>query len=166
VGIHRDYVRLTPVELRRAVEDPAWALEHLDALGEAWVEDDREPEEARFLSVDKSWPGIEFVLALAGLPEETIHGTEPLQTTEDWDYGPPTYLTSAQVTAAAERLSALPIADVVAAVDPELPRAAKLYQVGEWNDDDRDYVTYHALRLQRFYASAAMAGDALVVMLA
>jgi hypothetical protein len=81
------------------------------------------------------------------MPEETIHGTEPLQTAENWDYGPPTYLTFAQVATTAERVSTLPIADMVDAVDPELVRAAKLYQVGEWNDDDRDYVTYHALRL-------------------
>jgi hypothetical protein len=165
VGIHREYARLTAAELHRALDDPDWAGERLDELADAWVDDDAEPEDARYLGVDKSWPGVEFVLAHAGLPVEAVHGTEPLHTAEEWDYGPPTYLTPAQVAAVAERLAALPVADLVARVDPGLVRAENLYQVGDWDADDRDYVTHHATQLQRFYASAAKAGDALVTML-
>jgi hypothetical protein len=165
VGIHREYARLTPAELQRALADPAWAEEHIDALAEAWVDDDAEPEDARFFSVDKSWPGIELVLASAGLPDEFLHGTDELRTIEEWDYGPPTYLRPEQVTAVAERLSALSVADLVDGIDPEFVRSQDLYQVGDWTDDDRAYVTLHAQHLQRFYASVAKAGDAVVVML-
>jgi hypothetical protein len=115
VGIHRQYARFTPDELQRALEDPGWAQERLDELGEAGIQDDSEPEEARFFDVDKAWPGIEFVLARAGLPEEAVNGTESLPTVDEWDYGPPTYLTAAQVATVAERVAVLPIVELVMA---------------------------------------------------
>ena len=166
MGIHQEYARLTEAELQRAIVDPRWAEDRLDELGEAWVEDDSEPEEARFFSVDKSWEGIRLVLANAGLTLELIHGeSQELQVAQEWDYGPPTYLTPPRVSVAAQLLGALPFADLVRAVDADQVRADDLYMVGEWTEDDLDYVTYHGERLQRFYAAAAKAGDAIIVML-
>lgn len=126
---------------------------------------DLAPEEARFFSVDKSWYGIDFVMASVGLSVQVINGVKELVTSDEWDYGNPTYLTSADVSAVAERLAALPISELVKSVDATAARAEKLYMVDEWTSEDRDYVAHHAEQLKRFYAAAATAGDAVVAML-
>jgi hypothetical protein len=56
MGIHCEYVRVSPAELQRSLGDPYWAQEHIDELGDAWAEEDRlSPEEAPYFSIEKSW---------------------------------------------------------------------------------------------------------------
>jgi hypothetical protein len=165
VGIQKHFIRMTPEDLRRALDDPAWAGERLEALAEAWIYDDSGPEETAELSVDKSWHGIEFALASAGFEAYELDGEETLPTGEEWDYGDPTYLTADEVYALAERFATVSMRSLVDSVDPERVRTEKPYQVGEWTQDDRDYVTFHGERLQRFISAAARAGDAVVITL-
>ena len=56
MGIHCEYVRLSPAELQRSLSDPSWAQEHIDELGDAWAEEDPlPPEKAPYFSIEKSW---------------------------------------------------------------------------------------------------------------
>jgi len=159
VGTVREYLRFTPVELRRALDDPTYAGDRLGQISEAW--DDEEPEEARCLGVDKAWSGIDLVLDRAGLSTALVNGVVHLVMSDD--YGAPSYLRPDEVATAAERLAVLPIAELVDGLDPEVVRAEDPYLLAEWSADDRDYVTYHGERLQRFFTAAAKAGDAIIV---
>lgn len=160
MGTVRSYVRLTTDELQHALGDPEWAAER---LMRSWVNNiGLEPEKARYLDVDKSWRGIEFTLAGAGLTATELNGTTELYIPDPDTLGPPTYLSPAEVAVIAGLLSGVEMRDLVDAVDPDAARAAQLYKVDAWTDRDRDYVVENAELLQRFLIAAAAAGDAVV----
>lgn len=67
MGIHCEYVRLFPAELRRSLGDPVWAQEHLAELGDAWAgEGSLPPEKAPFFSIEKAWHKLHHLLAAHG----------------------------------------------------------------------------------------------------
>ena len=173
MGTRRTYVRLTDGELRRAAADPGWAkARFLELLSTMYGHPQPEPEVARVLSVDKAWAEIDVVLATLGLDLDAHSGMPPLYGTlppvdEDYQltaldrrmYGPPTFLTVAEVAAITPVLAGRPFADLFDAVDPE---RIPFWMAGEW-ELDRDYTIHHGEQMQRFFRAAASSGEGLVV---
>lgn len=98
MGIHCEYVRLSPAELRRSLDDQAWAQKHLDELGDAWADGDPlPPEKAPFSSIEKAWHKLHHLLAAhGGMPVDIVHGGAELVLEEDLaDGGDRTYLARA-----------------------------------------------------------------------
>ncbi len=164
MDVHREYARFSRAELTQALRDPAWAAGLLDALSDVWITGDPAPEEARFFDVDTSWPGIEIVLSRGNVPLDLVNGTKPLPISEEWGYGSPSYLTPDQVAAAAAALAGKPFQTLVAAADPPAPVPGVPSRCAG-GETSRQYLTFHGQRLVRFFAAAAAAGDAVVVML-
>src|SRR5438132_14154616 len=99
-----EYMRVTAVELDRAVQGPDWALDLVEEVQDAEEETDPAPAEARHFSTYKTWDMLRFLLARSEFPVNVIHGEEPFAGDEDWGYGPPRYLRPERVRIAAEAL--------------------------------------------------------------
>ena len=164
-----EYVRVTPDELDRALEDLGWAL--------ALVEDIRDAEEkanlpagkARHLSTHKAWHAIAFLLEHASFPVDIVYGearfSEDENEDNDWGYGPPRYLTPERVRTAAEALADTSFETLVAGVIPATLAQADLYpQV--WDESDSlEWVRSWYEPLVPYFAHAAERGEALLIWL-
>lgn len=128
-----EYFRVTAAELERAIEDPDWALEHIEATQEAEEDSGSSPAETRHFSTYKTWDLLRFLLRRARFPVDVIHGEAPLGEAEDWGYGRPHYLPADRVGLAAEALSRLTYDQLLEGVDPEELAAADVYPLG-WDD--------------------------------
>src|SRR5689334_21369483 len=116
-----EYLRLTPLEMDRAIRDPDWAQEFADDLADAEADEPDSPDgklaEERCFRTDKTWAALQFLLARAGCPVDVVLGEESF-TEEDWGYGPARYLPAERVRAAAAYLAATPFAVLVRDVSP------------------------------------------------
>ncbi|AIS02571.1 hypothetical protein SGLAU_33215 (plasmid) [Streptomyces glaucescens] len=114
MGIHCEYVRLSPAELRRSLSDPSWAQEHIDELGDAWAEGEPlSPEKAPFFSIEKAWHKLHHLLAAhGGMPVDIIHGGVELPLEDELDYGPARYLSPEDVARAGGFLAATPFGEL------------------------------------------------------
>ena len=176
MGTRRRYFRFTPDQLRRSLADPDFALAMLEVLREAHGRHpDLPPEDARVLNVDKAWAFIDVTLDTAGLPLEAHNGVrllypdehppppEMLEWMDDAErrfHGPPTYLTAEEVRTAAAQMARAPFADLVDDVDPATVPALTGFAAADWAAG-ASQTTHHGGRLQRFFAAAARAGDAI-----
>ncbi|GAA4900868.1 YfbM family protein [Streptomyces coeruleoprunus] len=161
-----EYVRLTRAELDRALRDPEWAAEFVDALVEGELDEEPEPGEARCHATDKAWHALDFLLRRLAFPVDVVHGEEEIPGSEDWGYGPPRYLTPERVRAAAEALAATPPGKLTDGVAPADLAEADIYPNAVWQrGESLDYVTGHYEALVPFFHAAARDGDAMLVRL-
>ena len=172
VGMIGEYARLTPDELARALADPDWAQERVDYLrgyGEIDTDDDpdgadgRPPEPDLVAEVHKTWDILRFLLSRAGAPVDVVLGGTVFAADDDWGYGPPRYLTPAEVAEASAFLSSTPYDDLIPHFD-----AAEMARTGVYpgvEQADLRWPESWYENLVTFFAGAAKAGDAVVLWL-
>ncbi|WP_164545262.1 DUF1877 family protein [Antribacter gilvus] len=166
MGIHCEYARFASGELDKARSDREWAETRLDALADEWVEYDLPPEDARYFSLGRAWGPLHgLLLAQPGMPVDVVQGGTPLGL--DGGIGPVRYLAPQDVLSAAVFLGATPFTVLAAQYD-----VAQTCD-GEPCADPDEHLPEEGLpllgeryaELRRFYAAAAAAGDAVVLML-
>lgn len=164
MSMNGEYLRVTPEELARAVEDPEWAMELADETQDAQEENELAPTEARHFTTHKTWDLLGFLLRRVAIPVDIVHGEEPLAE-DDWGYGPPQYLTADRVQLAADALHQVTYDQLIHGVDhSELAEAGTYPQMWdsptslEWA---RDLFT----SLTAFFQAAASAGHAMLIWL-
>ena len=156
-----NWLRVTPAELRRALDDLSWADEHAEQLVEA--------EDARWSGSGPTWHVLDFLLERRGFPvllalgeEAFVEEADEDDESSDWGYGPPRYLTPEHVATAATALSGLTEDDLLAGVTPDLLERAELYP-NHWSDEaDLRWAVHFLPDARRFFAAAAEAGDAVI----
>jgi hypothetical protein len=159
-----EYLRLTPVEMERAIEDPEWAFEYVQEVMESDGVNDVAPAEARQLTTHKAWHAITFLLERAGFPVDVVHGEQTF-TDEDWGYGPAKYLDADQVKLAAQALARLSFDDLVRNVGPAQLTDAQIYPQ-HWDEEGAlEWVRGWFDPLAPFFGAAARASDAMLVWL-
>ncbi|HEX6685456.1 MAG TPA: YfbM family protein [Candidatus Limnocylindrales bacterium] len=167
------YARLTPDELKRAIDDPEWAQDHIDSIQDAlddadvyeddWDGSDEPPGRAKLYSTGKSWNLLEFLLGRASFPVNVIYGDHVLDPEQDWGYGPASYLTPDRVRYASNALAALPFSQLAPGVTVAELKAARIYP-DVW--DELDAVEWgggYYERLTAFFGAAADSGDAILM---
>jgi hypothetical protein len=167
-----NWLRITPDELEHAKTDLHWA----HGLARA----EREADSDRWTSTDKAWNGLDFLLDRLGFETPLVFGAESfvelpdvepdsdemfdfLENLEhDWGYGPPSYLTPAQVADAAAQLAGLTEEDLIRGVDPAELSRAEVYP-GHWEDRDRlTWLAHYLPYIKAFFAEAAADGSAVI----
>jgi hypothetical protein len=166
-----EYARLTPAELRQAIDDPEWALDHVeriqDLLDEAdldedgWDGSDDPPGRSRLYSTQKAWNLLAYLFQRASFPVNVIYGEHVLDVDQDWGYGPATYLTPDRVRYAANALDATSYSQLAQGVTAAELNAAEIYPM-PWEADPGDYGREHYETLTAFFGAAADAGDAIL----
>lgn len=143
-----------------------------DLVEEFLFPDDGDSEPENSIDLDKAWHGIHYLLT-----SEPEGGPEPLSLAviggeefgPDIGYGPPRFLTSAQVQSIAEALKPLGRAEVAARFDPQDMERKEIYPDVIWTRDSGealDYVLENYEVLRDHYLDAAARGDAMVQLLA
>ncbi|WP_229893756.1 YfbM family protein [Streptomyces glebosus] len=159
-----EYARVTPAELDRALSDPEWALKLVQGRMEAEAAGCPEPAAARCLDIDKAWAAVGFLLRRAAFPVDIVHGEQDIPDADDWGYGPPRYLTPAQVRTAAEALAEIPAERLTDGVGPADLAAAQIYPTIVWErGEPLDYVCEHYEQLRPFFRAAADEGDGMLL---
>ncbi len=173
VSINGNWLRVSPADLDRAKDD----LDRAHDLAEAARNGE---EEGRWAGTGKAWNAFDFLLARLGfevpivlgaesfveLPDVEPESQEMLDFLDglehDWGYGPPSYLTPEQVAAAAAQLAGLTEEDLIRGVDPAELHRAQVYPDVWDRPGELSSVAHHLPGTQRFFAAAAMAGDAVI----
>jgi len=159
-----EYARVTPAELDRALGDPEWALKLVQGRMEAEAAGCPETAPTRCLDIDKAWDAIGFLLRRAAFPVDIVHGEQAVPEADDWGYGPPRYLTPAQVRTAAEALAEIPAERLTAGAGPADLAAAQVYPAIVWErGEPLDYVSAHYEQLRPFFRAAADEGDGMLL---
>jgi hypothetical protein len=159
------YLRVTPSELAKALDDPDWAIDLAAEILNEEEERELTADVSRHLSTDKVWHALAYLLHRAGFPVDVVYGESPLGA-EDWGNGPAHYLTPAEVAEAATALAALPYEKLVEGIEPADLNAADIYPLDSWTSPaalDWPRPWYEAL--PPYFQSAATAGDALILWL-
>jgi hypothetical protein len=162
------YLRVTPTQLLRVIEDPEWAREFARELEDA---EDAEEEafplvRVRRFSTDKAWELLAVLLGRADFPVDVVFGEEPFDEDGDRGYGPPRYLPVERVRTAAELLGRTSYDSLVQGVDRCEPAAAEAYPL-IWDGDPEslEWARGHYTSLVMFFEGAAHDGDAMLLWL-
>jgi hypothetical protein len=166
------YARLTPSELKRAIDDPEWALDLVeqiqDVLDEAevgedeWDGSDDPAGRSRLYSTGKAWHLIEHLLHRAGFPVNVVRGEHVLDPEQDWGYGPASYLSPDRVRYAANALDATPYTQLSQGITIADLNAAEIYP-SPWDaDTSLEWAQDHYRTLTAYFGAAADSGDAIL----
>ncbi|ETA71120.1 YfbM family protein [Actinospica robiniae] len=160
-----EYLRVTPSELSRAIEDPQWALDHAEQIQDAQDENEQSPKEAKHFSTYKTWDMLGFLLRRFHFPVDVVHGEEDFADDEDWGYGPPHFLTVERVRHAARELARTSYDDLIRDVDHTELAAANVYPLSWDSPTSLEWARDYYGQLTAFFSAAADAGDAVLVWL-
>jgi len=158
-----EYRQLSVEDLNRLLK------EDQDNIEEFLFEDGGEIEAAGFLSLDKSWHSLHFLLN--GDPWQ---GSGPLfnavlggqEFGDDMGYGPPRYLSADQVKEVAQALSKVDRVQLKAKFDPQAFKKAEIYGFNAQDaNSEFGYMMGYLQELTSFFESAAKAGKAVVISL-
>lgn len=155
---HGVYVRLTPDELDRVRADPSAARPLIE---------DRPADVPRRYRLDEAWQAVWYLLRRAGAPTRVIMEGTPLWDTEDEeDEDAPSVITPTEVSQAAHWLAAWPAERLASYFDCGAFAKADIYPP-IWNrrtgTDHRAWVVGYYAGLPQFFATTALAGDALML---
>ena len=122
------------------------------------------------VSIDKSWNGIEVLLASKAEDETdplaiAVIGGQPIND-EDLGYGPAMFLTSDQVKDIADELDRIDDAAFEELFDSFDWSAADIYPQMSGSEDDKQYLTYYFSRLRYVFRLARDNSSAMVQFLA
>jgi hypothetical protein len=158
-----EYARLTPAELKRAIDDPGWAQEYVEVLAEVGWD---KHKETRCHDVDKAWDTLGFLLRRIEFPVDIVQGEQEIPGVDDWGYGPPRYLTPERVKAAAAALGALSSEALVRGVtEAELVKAELYPNIPGKELRLLTFAARHYDGLVPYFQAAAADGHAIVVWL-
>ena len=163
-----EYLRLAPHELRTAIADPGWLADHADQVRDAEFAQALPSAQARHLSTEKAWHVIDYILGRARFPVQIVYGEEDLPGIGDdeWNYGPPSYLTPDRVRVAAELLARTKFDDLVAGLGPADMEREERYPHFWEESESLEWVRDCFEPLAPYFEAAAGAGDAIVVWIA
>ncbi|MCX4509296.1 YfbM family protein [Streptomyces sp. NBC_01619] len=160
-----EYLRVTAVELDRAIQNPVWALDFVEEVEDREEESTPTPAEARRFSTYKTWDMLRFLLARTGFPVNVIHGEEPFAEDEDWGYGPPRYLRPERVRLAAQSLLTVTYDRLIDDVDRADLTKAAVYPQGWDGPGALEWGRHWYGGLTQFFEAAAAADDAMLIWL-
>ncbi|MEV0457905.1 DUF1877 family protein [Catellatospora methionotrophica] len=168
MSINGNWLRVTPAELARAKDDLDWAYIHArDLSGDA----------NRAYSTGKEWQSLKYLLDRWGLSIPIVSGAEEFIDESvgqiedehgvpvweaDWGYGPPRYLTSEQVAAAATELAGITESDLIRDVDQAELAQAEIHPDVWDQPNELTPTTHFLLGVKQFFALAAKEGDAII----
>jgi len=166
-----EYLRFTADELSRALNDPEWARERADVLlgfdseeSEESEDDELTRDPSRAMDIHKTWHLLSYLLSKAGAPIDVALGGTVFAAEDDWGYGPPRYLTPAEVREAAAYLRQTPYPLLGGHFDAEDMTAKGIYPA-PWEGSEAGWAQPWYLELAAFFGAAADAGDAIVLFL-
>lgn len=155
---HGVYVRLTPDELDRVRADPSAAR--------PLIEGRSADAPRRRYRLDEAWQAVWYLLRRAGAPTRVIMEGTPLWDSGDEEDDAPSVFTPSEVSQAARWLSAWPAERLASYFDCTAFARADIYPP-IWNrrngTDHRAWVVGYYAGLPQFFATAAVAGDALML---
>ncbi|WBB68589.1 YfbM family protein [Micromonospora sp. WMMD812] len=175
MGMYGSWLRVSEAELARAKDDLDWAYGLAERVSEA--EDDDPPGDPRCSGTDKAWHALQFLLDRRDFPVSIVYGEESfidlpddpeeaLDVIEasgaDWGYGPPGYLTPAQVVEAAAALAELTEEDLVGGVDPAELQRAEIYPTVWDRPGELAWVAHFLPGVRDYFIAAAKNGDAVI----
>lgn len=161
----REYLRVTPDELARAVKDPKSVVGLVEAFQDAQERTLLPPTQTRHLTTHQAWNAISFLLGRAGFPVDIVRGEGWLADDNDWRHGPPGYLTTEKVRVAAEALAATTYDELVSGITPTDLAQRHVYP-GIWDEPySLEWVRGWYEPLIPFFAAASAQGNAMLVWL-
>lgn len=122
-----EYLRVTPTELSRAIEDPQWALDYVERVQGSQEASGPSPSIARHFSTYKTWDMLGFLFRRFDFPVDVVRGEEPSADEEDWGYGQPRFLSVERVQLAARELSRISYDDLIGGVSHAELSASDVY---------------------------------------
>lgn len=164
MSMNGEYLRVTPGELARALEDPEWAL---DFASDVQDQEDEEtaPAEARHFTTHQTWNLLGFLLKRSDFPVDIVFGEELIPDADDWGYEPPRYLTVDRVRLAADRLNQMSYDDLIRDVDHNELSAAEVYPQIWDSPASLEWASDLFVPLTEFFQAAASSGHAIVIWL-
>ncbi|MFG2342450.1 YfbM family protein [Streptomyces yangpuensis] len=161
-----EYLRVTPGELTRALEDPEWVLELAEEIQDAQEHEvGTTPAEARHFTTHQMWNLLDFLLKRSLLPVDIVYGEELIPEADDWGYGPPRYVTPDRVRLAADALTRMTYDRLIQGVDHSELAAAEVYPQIWDSPTSLDWARDLFTPLTEFFRAAASDGHALVIWL-
>jgi hypothetical protein len=162
MGVIAYYARLTTAELAGLIHEPARFKNLSRTSGTPDGARKADPSGPRFLTVDKAWDRIGYILDECMFPIDIVHGENYIPAGSDW--GPPGYLTAEQVREAADELGQLDADPVAAffATNRSASEETDRQAVAE-RAEAVSYVSGHYSALKAFVEAAAKAGDAMIM---
>lgn len=157
-----EYLRIAPSGLRRALEDPQWALEYVEQTQDFEDSYGRPPKDAMQCSTYKTWHMLGFLFTRLEFPVNVVYGEEPLAE-DDWGYGPPRYLPVERVELAARELGRISYDDLIRGVSHTELAAAGIYPLRWDSPESLEWGRGYFKQLASFFRTAAAAGDAVLV---
>ncbi|MEU9669703.1 YfbM family protein [Streptomyces bobili] len=161
MSMNGEYLRVTPAELDRALNDPEWAWDLAAAIQDTQVSEPA-PAEARHLTTHQTWHMLGFLLQRSAFPVDIVHGEETLAA-DDWGYEPPRYLTPDRVRLAADALQRTTYDQLIQGVDPSELTKAEIYPDIWDSPDSLEWAGDLFTPLTEFFRGAASAGDAMLL---
>lgn len=160
-----EYLRLAPDELQTAIAYPGWLADRAEQVRDSEAPP---PVQARYLSTERAWHVIDYILGRARFPVQIIYGEEDLPgiDDEDWNYGPPSYLTPDRVRVAADALARTTFDDLVSGLGPADMAREERYPHFWDESESLEWVRECFEPLTPYFQAAAGAGDAIVVWIA
>jgi hypothetical protein len=155
-----NWLRVTPTQLAEAKDD----LDSAYDLAEEAMNDEAD----RWFGLDKTWHALDFLLKRHGFGVPIVEGAESFAEEEDeedavdWGYGPPRYLTPAQVARAATELGTITEQSLLAGVDPAELARAEIYPNTWDRPGELEWAPHDLTAVADFFAKAATDGDAVI----
>ncbi|MFE1832423.1 YfbM family protein [Streptomyces yangpuensis] len=166
MSMNGEYLRVTPRELTRALEDPEWLLDLAEEIQDAQEDDDETtPVEARHFTTHQTWNLLDFLLKRSLFPVDIVYGEQLLPEADDWSYGPPRYVTADRVRLAADALTRMTYDQLIQGVDHSELGAAEVYPQNWDSPASLDWARDLFTPLTEFFRAAASDGHALVIWL-
>ncbi|MFI5530133.1 YfbM family protein [Kitasatospora sp. NPDC051853] len=164
MSMNGEYLRVTPGELARALEDPEWAL---DFASDVQDQEDEEtaPADARHFTTHQTWNLLGFLLKRSDFPVDIVFGEELIPEADDWGYEPPRYLTVDRVRLAADSLNRMTYDDLIHGVDHNELTAAEVYPQIWDSPTSLEWARDLLVPLTEFFQAAASAEHAMVIWL-
>jgi hypothetical protein len=165
--MYGEWLRVTPADLERALANLGWARELVDELDEADTGHDKDVSERRRFGTDKTWHAMDYLLTRQGFPISIIYGEksfvdDPDDVDSDWGYGPPHYLTVAQVRQAADALAEFTEEQLLDGVHQLDLERADIYPAIWDRPGELAWAVCYLPDAQTYFEAAAKAGDAII----
>jgi hypothetical protein len=163
VSINGNWLRVTPAELSGALADLP-AAQDLAVLAIRAGSD-------RWQGSGGTWQALDYLFdrygihgPIVGSDRSCAPGYDEFEDDGegiDWGYGPPSYLTPAEVGMAAAGLATVTGDDLLRGVTPDDLAGAEIYP-NHWAPRDLPWAVHYLPEIRDFFATAAKEGDAVL----